>query len=41
MVSRKYRDFGSSKMVAGIIASEVIEYEKSDDWQIYDLILSC
>ena len=33
MVTRKYSDFGSSKMVAGIIASEVIESGKSDGWQ--------
>ncbi len=33
MVTRKYRDLGSSKMVAGIIASEVIESGKSDGWQ--------
>ena len=33
MVTRKYRDFGSSKMVAAIIASEVIASGKSDGWQ--------
>jgi len=33
MVSRKYSDFGSSKMVAGIIAGEVIGSGKSDGWQ--------
>ncbi len=33
MVVRKYREIGSSKMVAGIIAGEVIEYGKSDGWQ--------
>lgn len=33
MVTRKYREIGSSKIVAGIIASEVIESGKSDGWQ--------
>ena len=33
MVVRKYREIGSSKMVAGIIAGEVIESGKSDGWQ--------
>lgn len=33
MVVRKYRDTGSSKMVARIIASEIIESGKSDGWQ--------
>ena len=33
MVTRKYRDFGSLKMVAGIIASEVVVSGKSDGWQ--------
>jgi hypothetical protein len=33
MVVRKYREMGSSKMVAGIIAGEVIESGKSDGWQ--------
>ena len=33
MVVRKYREIGSTKVVAGIIASEVIESGKSDGWQ--------
>ena len=33
MVVRKYREMGSSKMVEGIIANEVIESGKSDGWQ--------
>jgi hypothetical protein len=33
MVVRKYREIGSSKMVAGIIASEIIKFGKSDGWQ--------
>ena len=33
MVVRKYREVGSSRMVAGIIAGEVIEFGKSDGWQ--------
>ena len=33
MVVRKYREVGSAKVVAGIIASEVIESGKSDGWQ--------
>jgi hypothetical protein len=33
MVVRKYRESGSSKVVAGIIASEVIESGKSIGWQ--------
>ena len=33
MIVRKYREIGSSKVVAGIIASEVIESGKSDGWQ--------
>ena len=33
MVTRKYSDFGSLTMVAGIIASEVIESGKSDGWR--------
>jgi len=33
MVTRRYSDVGSSTMVAGIIASDVIESEKSDGWQ--------
>lgn len=32
MVARKYREIGSSKQVAGIIASEVIESGKSYGW---------
>ena len=33
MVTRKYREIGSSKVVARIIAGEVIESGKSDGWQ--------
>jgi hypothetical protein len=33
MASRKNREIGTSKMVAGIIASEVIESGKSNGWQ--------
>ena len=33
MVVRKYLEIGSSKQVAGILASEVIESGKSDGWQ--------
>ena len=33
MVVRKYREIGSSKMAAGIIAGEVIASGKSDGWQ--------
>lgn len=33
MVVRKYREIGSPKVVAGIIAGEVIESGKSDGWQ--------
>lgn len=33
MIVRKYREIGSSKQVAGIIAHEVIESGKSDGWQ--------
>ena len=33
MATRKYREIGSSKQVAGIIASDVIESGKSDGWQ--------
>ena len=33
MVARKYRDCGSSRVVAGITAGEVIESGKSDGWQ--------
>lgn len=30
MAGRKYREIGSSKVVAGIIAIEIIEYGKSE-----------
>ena len=33
MATRKYREIGSSKQVAGIIAREIIESGKSDGWQ--------
>jgi len=33
MVVRRYREVCSLKMVAGIIASEVIKSSKSDGWQ--------